>query len=286
MRKKKEIIKITDAPALEEEVTEQIIYIPEIETSSAIHVGNRSYQQDRVYVSKGAKLRANETLRFFATVCDGMGGMTDGGKASEIAVSLLKKRFEEIKTLRSVDIPAFFDSVMKEADEAISQVPKENGRGSGTTMVSVIVEDNRFWWASAGDSRIYYLHSGQMKQLTRDHNYDMVLKQRIENGEMSHDEYEMQKQKEALVSFLGIGNLRIKDISDMPVLLQEGDIIMLCSDGICKTLDDDEIARTLLDQSVKDKAKTLVEKAVTKNTSTQDNTSVAIINYKSTPIVG
>lgn len=284
MRRNKKPVNIEE-PAREVEVTRKVIHIPEILTYSATHVGNRSYQQDQVFVSKGAKLRAGQPLRFFATVCDGMGGMTDGGKASELAVSMLRSRFEAMKDDRVADIPEFFNSVMTEADDAISCMPKENGRGSGTTMVGVVVEDDRFWWASAGDSRIYLLHEGKMTQLTRDHNYDMVLKQRIEQGEMSLEEYAVQRQKEALVSFLGIGNLRIKDISDMPTTLHEGDLIMLCSDGICKTLSDEEIVQILRDEEVADKAETLVQKAVGKNTSTQDNTSVAIIQYKENPII-
>lgn len=288
MRKKKNVHIETEAPVwnieTNDEVTRSIIHIPEIEISTSTHVGNRSYQQDQVFASNGARLRDGKTLRFFATVCDGMGGMTDGGKASETAVSILKNGFEEIRDKDGADIPTFFESVMTEADNVISRMPKANGRGSGTTMVGVVVENDKFWWASAGDSRIYLLHAGTMTQLTRDHNYDMILKQRIAQGEMTQEEYLVQGQKEALVSFLGIGNLRIKDISDKPIQLYEEDIIMLCSDGICKTLSDDEIAKILLDKEVKDKAKALVDQAVRINTSTQDNTSVAIIKYKKTPI--
>ena len=284
MKKKKTEHISTEIPAPEHTVTGQIIHIPEIEISTFTHVGNRSYQQDQVYATSGAKLRAGKTLRFFATVCDGMGGMTDGGKASETAVSILKNKFDEIKDKNMADIPEFFETAMMEADEVISGMPKENGRGSGTTMVGVVVENDSFWWASAGDSRIYLLHGGKLVQLTRDHNYDMVLKQRIAQGEMTQEEYGEQRQKEALVSFLGIGDLKIKDISDKSIQLYEDDIIMLCSDGICKTLSYDEIAGILLDQGINDKAKALVEKAVNTNTSTQDNTSVATIKYTKKPI--
>ena len=60
--------------------------VPELATLSYTVTGNRQYQQDAVYVSKGKKLAANKKTRVLAVVCDGMGGMADGGKASQTAM--------------------------------------------------------------------------------------------------------------------------------------------------------------------------------------------------------
>ncbi len=265
--------------------TKEVASAREIEISSATHIGSREYQQDQVYVSESSERSPGEMRRILATVCDGMGGMTDGGKASETAVMLQKERFEVIKDNPEADIPSFLDSVTQEANDIISRMPKENGRGSGTTMVSVVVENDRFWWAASGDSRIYLLHDGKLQMLTRDHNYDMILKHKLKKCEITPEEYLAQRRKEALVSFLGIGDMRIKDISKEPIQLYKNDMIMLCSDGISKTISDDEIAY-ILQEGRGDKAKVLVEAAINKNRIKQDNTSAVVIEYKNKPVIG
>ena len=82
--------------------------VPELATLSYTVTGNRQYQQDAVYVSKGKKLAANKKTRVLAVVCDGMGGMADGGKASQTAIQMLVSAFKQIEKSASVDIPTFF----------------------------------------------------------------------------------------------------------------------------------------------------------------------------------
>ena len=168
----------------------------------------------------------------------------------------------------------------------ISQFPKEAGKGSGTTLVAAIAENNRLYWASVGDSRIYILRGRDMIQVTRDHNYMLRLQQMVDNGQMTLQEAQAKKQKEALISFLGIGNVTLMDINEQPFEMQFGDIVLLCSDGITKTLPDDQIRDIIKNDAVsmKEKAKILVEAAVRGNTHSQDNTSVAILQYVETEI--
>lgn len=262
--------------------------VPEILTLSYTAAGNRKYQQDAVFVTAGKKLAANRRTRVMATVCDGMGGMTDGGLASQTAVKMLAQGFAKIEKAESVDIPSFFKSAIKAIDAEISSFPKKDGKGSGTTMVAAIVEDNRLYWASVGDSRIYVLRNStnEMQQITRDHNYLFYLQNMVNSGKMTLQEAQAKKQKEALISFLGIGNVSLMDVTEKPLEMQCGDIVLLCSDGITKTLPDGQIKDIIQNDSVsmEEKAKILVEAAVRGNTHSQDNTSVAILQYKETII--
>lgn len=255
--------------------------VPEIITLSYTVTGNRRYQQDAVYVSPGRKLAANHRTRFLAAVCDGMGGMTDGGLASETAIQMLSQGFERIRKEEIVDIPAFFLQGIRAMDKRIHSFPKEGGRGSGTTLVAVIAEDNYLYWASVGDSRIYILRGSEMIQVTRDHNYALHLKNLVESGQMTIEEAQAKKQKEALISFLGMGNVSLIDRNETPFEMQYGDIVLLCSDGITKTLPDHQIRDIIRNDAVSmhEKAKILVEAATRENTRTQDNTSVAILQY-------
>lgn len=255
--------------------------VPELVTLVQSATGNRQYQQDAVYVSGSKILAANKTTRVMALVCDGMGGMADGGKASRTAIDMMTQGFSRIEKLPSVNIPEFFKSGIHAIDKTIYNFPKENGKGSGTTMVACIAEDNRLYWASVGDSRIYIIRGTNMQQVTRDHNYWLRLQEMVANGQMTMEEARAKKQKEALISFLGIGNVSLMDINTTPFEMQLGDVIMLCSDGITKTLSDERIKQIITADEVKpaEKAKALVEAAIHANSHSQDNTSVALIHY-------
>lgn len=275
-RKKENVTETMTAP---HKVERKVL---ELTTMVFTAAGNRKYQQDAVYASSSKVLASNKKTRVLALVCDGMGGMADGGKASQTAIQMMVQGFQRIEKLPEVNIPSFFRSGIQAIDHTIYTFPKEEGRGSGTTMVACIAEDNRLYWASVGDSRIYIIRGNQMQQVTRDHNYWLRLQKMVAAGQMSMEEAMATKQKEALISFLGIGNVSLMDINTVPFEMQVGDVVMLCSDGITKTLPDPQIKRIITADAVKpeQKAMALVEAATHANSHSQDNTSVALIHYQ------
>lgn len=256
--------------------------VPELTTMVCSATGNRKYQQDAVYVTPSKVLASNKKTRVMALVCDGMGGMADGGKASQTAIQMMVQGFSKIEKLPEVNIPEFFKSGIRAIDRTIYEFPKEDGKGSGTTMVACIAEDHYLYWASVGDSRIYIIRGNQIHQVTRDHNYWLRLQEMVEAGKMTMEEARAKRQKEALISFLGIGNVSLMDINTTPFEMQFGDVIMLCSDGITKTLPDAQIKKIITADAVKPemKAQALVEAAIHANSHSQDNTTVVLIHYQ------
>lgn len=212
--------------------------------------------------------------------------MADGGKASRTGIQMMVQGFKNIEKAPQVNIPAFFQQGIYAIDQVVSAFPKENGRGSGTTMVACIVEDNKLYWASVGDSRIYIIRNHQMQQVTRDHNYWLRLQEKVAAGQMTMEEAMAQRHKEALISYLGMGNVSLMDINTEPFTMQYGDMIMLCSDGITKTLPDAQIKKIILADEVKpaQKAEALVEAATHANSHSQDNTSVVLVHYEEVDI--
>ena len=265
-------------PEIRKEVSRKV---PELYTLVRTATGNRKYQQDAVYVTPSKMLASNKKTKVMALVCDGMGGMADGGKASQTAIQMMVQGFQQIEKTPNVNIPAFFEQGIRVIDRTIASFPKEDGKGSGTTMVACIAEDNKLYWASVGDSRIYIIRGNQMQQVTRDHNYWLRLQEMVAAGQMTMEEAMSKRQKEALISFLGIGNVSLMDINTTPFELQYGDVVMLCSDGITKTLPDVQIKQIITADAVKPerKAEALVEAATHANSHSQDNTSVALIHY-------
>lgn len=251
-----------------------------IETSCYTSIGRRSGQQDAVYVTEGEAWEDEAPHRQMAVLCDGMGGMTDGARASETAVTTMAYAFDRIRYEEAANICGFFESSMISLDRMIHEFPREGGKGSGTTLVGVVTEGNAYYIASAGDSRIYHLHAGRLRRLTRDHNHDLRLRSWLSEGMITEEQYNNEKKKKALISFLGVGDISLMDIPEKPGLLTSGDILMLCSDGVTGTLSEEHIQGLLLSGGTVDEiAERIVKSAVGKNTATQDNTSVALIRY-------
>ena len=101
-------------------------------------------------------------------------------------------------------------------------------------------------------------------------------------GQITQEEAAAHRKKEALISFLGMGNVSLMDINYDPIPLQYGDMVMLCSDGVTKTLPDEQIKRIILADAVRpaQKAEALVEAATHANSHSQDNTSVVLIHFE------
>lgn len=256
--------------------------VPELMTLACTATGNREYQQDALYVSQSKKLAANKKTRVLAVVCDGMGGMADGGRASQTAIQMMVQGFERVEKAPGLDIPLFFQQGIYAIDRTIASFPKEEGKGSGTTMVACIAEDDRLYWASVGDSRIYIIRGAQIRQVTRDHNYELRLKEMQAAGQITKEGVQAARHKEALISYLGMGNISLMDINTVPFQMRFGDVIMLCSDGITKTLTDGQIQKIITADEVRleQRAKALIDAATRANTYSQDNTSVVLICYQ------
>ena len=246
-------------------------------TASETHQGTRDYQQDALYVADNVSVRSGETARVFGVLCDGMGGMQSGGEASRLVVSEMRRELENLKD--DQNISAFFRDRIHALDDMLL---KEFTDGSaGTTMVSVVAIENKLFWGSIGDSRVYLIRGSEILQVTRDHNYYLELLEQVEKGKLTQEEADNNPKKEALISFIGSGNAGLIDANTEPFLLTNGDIVLLCSDGINKSLTDQEIRKLITNNAhdLKEAASTLVRTAIDIDMDPKDNTSAILIQY-------
>lgn len=241
-------------------------------------LGHRKSQQDF------AGLLSNPH-RVLGVLCDGMGGLQGGERASMTAVTMVLEDCEKEET--GTDCADFLCREAVRIDEAVYRMTTPEGKslGAGTTVVAAQVdEDGLVWWISVGDSRIYLYRGGELTQLTRDHNYRNFLEDSLEKGEITRDYFDREIQgrmAEALTSYIGRGQVEQIDRNLQPLRLQEGDQLLLCSDGLYKSLNQRQIEAMLTDNQidVRVSAKRLVNMALAKAVKKQDNTTVILIQY-------
>ena len=261
----------------EEAMQDTVSLEPEKNYASYQIIGTRKKQEDRI----GVEEKPGQLL---AVVCDGMGGLAGGEQASAEAVNRLLADYRE----RDVaDAGQFLLEEAIKLDILVNEMENEEKQrlGAGTTLVAVLVQRGKLYYVSVGDSRIYLMRGKEMVMLTEDHNYGLLLRRALENGTMDEEEFRREsRQAEALISYIGMGGLRAVSYNGTePVRLKQGDKILLCSDGLYKSLTDETIAHELryctletMEDTVRRLAEMAAESAAAQNRK-QDNTSMILI---------
>lgn len=241
-------------------------------------LGDRVDQQD----SLGCFLKQDEGL---IVICDGMGGHEGGKAASELAVQTFLTQYAD-SYLSARQTNMLIDTA-KKTDAMIFQLKNEQGDllKAGSTLVSIIINRKKLTWCSVGDSRAYLIRDGEMVQLTQDHNYHTVLVEKVNAGLLDEDDFVLEDARgEALISFLGIGNLALIDYSETPLELKKDDKIIIMSDGLYKLVSDDEISRILDNFNNIGEAVQALDMKAKKNAKSgnksRDNMTVALIKIK------
>ncbi len=179
-----------------------------------------------------------------AIVADGMGGYEGGQEASNLAVDP--------------------QQTLNEALQAAHDRVREHGfahpklRGMGTTCTAIALVGNALHYVHVGDTRLYLVREGQITQITRDHSYVGRL---LEAGMISREEAEKHPQRNILTAALGTSADLIMESPGQPELVQSGDVLVVCSDGLWGQVQDAEILEAVANQSPEAAARALIELA-------------------------
>ncbi len=244
-------------------------------------LGTRKSQQDTVFGQYEDDIG-------IGIVCDGMGGLNGGERASALAVETLASAY--YNSMPISDYASFFREQAVIADKLVAELTDDKGRkmGGGTTMVAATISEGRLFFLSVGDSRIYRISGGKIDALNRLHNYRMTMDAKLEEGTMTMDQYKQEeKEAESLISFIGMGNVSLMDINKEGLELKNRDVILLCSDGLYKALSEDEIKDIISKHTfdMKDAAEELTKACMNRRRRKQDNTSVVLMQYKNSKII-
>ncbi len=169
-------------------------------------------------------------------VADGMGGHRGGATASRLATETVKAQYLGSET---EDVAAALRDAVKRANARIFSEAQSNPdlRGMGTTTSALVIRGNQSWFAHVGDSRIYFVRNNDIKQLTEDHSLVATM---VREGLLTSQEAENHPRRNVLQRSLGVGEEVEIDVRG-PMDVQEGDVFVLCSDGLHGLVKEDEI---------------------------------------------
>jgi len=199
---------------------------------------SRKENQDHFgyYIPKGSKA---DTKGILMTVADGMGGQMGGKTASDIAVKVLLSEYYKDPG----GIQDSLESSFIRANQEVLDKSTDDLRGMGTTLTTVVLKSNEMYFAHVGDSRGYLIRDNEIQQFTEDHSYVQSL---VNAGVITKDEARTHPERNKITRAIGINdNLRV-DLSASPRILEDGDYVLLCSDGLHGVVPEDEILNTFM----------------------------------------
>jgi protein phosphatase len=194
----------------------------------------RKQNQDAYHIEK---LDRNSLL---CIVCDGMGGAKSGNIASTLAVDVFVQEVRRTWTsnLTLDKLEQMLRGAVKLANFTVFDQAQqfEEFDGMGTTLVAALVRGNRVTVVNVGDSRAYKVDSEGIRQITRDHSLVQMM---VERGELSPEVARTYPGKNFITRAIGTEPLVECDVYHFSV--EKGNYLLLCSDGLSNTMDDQEM---------------------------------------------
>ena len=242
----------------------------------ATHPGRRASNEDALLVEPGLGL---------FVVADGMGGHKAGEVASRIAVEAIRDFINESRASSDLTWPFGLDpelsidanrlrTAVRVANERVLEASEQRSdyTGMGTTVVAVLATTERLVFVGVGDSRVYLWTLGQVQQLTQDDSWVATVLAR-EPG-MTESALAQHPMRHVLTSVVGARADTEPHVAERPFV--NGDIVLLCSDGLHGVLGSEEIASVLgSGRAVTEIPQVLVDAALSRGAS--DNVTAVVI---------
>jgi protein phosphatase len=176
-----------------------------------------------------------------AVIADGMGGYEGGQEASRLAVETVRHVYESsINGNPQETLLQALESAHQNIQRYGEEHPMFHGMGTTCTALSLIGRELCF--AHVGDSRLYLVRPETVSRLTRDHSYVGRL---VESGIVRSEDAESHPQRHILTAALGSGKEVVPDRPEHPLALEEGDTLVLCTDGLWSLVGEQDLAKVV-----------------------------------------
>lgn len=225
-------------------------------STAAISDPGRSRSQNQDYAYAGRVPGAPDWT--LLAVADGLGGHARGEWASQRAIELLAGTLGNALTEASSDPGAALDATISTINRTIhSEASGMGAAGAATTLVVVLIHGPCAWWANVGDSRLYRWTHGTLSQVSADHSW---VAEQVRSGRLPASAMHGHPEKNVVTRTIGFEAAVSPDVGG-PLFLGDGEILLLCSDGLHGPVSEAEMSRCLGELSPKLAAERLVELA-------------------------
>ena len=236
-------------------------------------LGNLYAPQDHADLRNNAQGKTDHP--FFVAVADGMGGEASGEKASFETVRVLAAVSNRLRNDFESNKRIVHDSVLQANDAICNVMRNENIRSMGSTVVTLLLQDDKCSYTNLGDSRLYMLRNGELVQLTKDHTEGQAM---VDAHVLTEEQLKTHPSRNRLSRHLGI--LREDMMIDTPVYpditLQDNDKFLICSDGVCGVLSKEEMSKILsMSATTVAKAEILVASSI--DAGSRDNVTALVV---------
>jgi serine/threonine protein phosphatase PrpC len=214
-------------------------------------------------------------------LADGMGGHPEGEVASQMALQTLSALYQRDAKPTLKDPVKFLQEAVLAGHHQLLRYATERGLMDTprTTVVACVLQGQSAYWAHCGDSRLYLLRGDQLVARTRDHSYTELHGALMQSGQpLPADNQRFNRN--VLFTCLGSPGKPVVDTAG-PVMLQSGDRLMLCSDGLWGSVSDGAITTALANRPISDAVPELAEQALRNGGARSDNVTVLAVEWES-----
>ena len=243
----------------------------QLDTAHITAIGGRPSNQDAIAYS------IEDDLCCFV-IADGTGGHEGGELAANLVTNGIIEKFKQEASFSTHALRSYITWAIKQVEKNQEQDPKL--REMSTTIATVLIDQHNHCalWAHLGDTRIYLFRDGKILSISKDHSLAQHL---VDAGAADYSKIRLHPQRSVLFAAIGLQGGTELDVSHETMALQEGDALILCSDGFWEWVQDQEMELSLTNsQSSQEwlkKMTTIAEKNIGDKANNRDNFSVFAI---------